>query len=106
MIDVISVVPKLVGVVIVVNIITFAYIYVLAQTDFIKWEDKYNSIILMILNLMSGYIGIAVSTKMYGYRTESKFIKVVIPVTFIIEVLIIALILGRDYIPVLIQKIQ
>ena len=106
MIDFVSIVPKIIGVVVVVNLITFAYIYVLSQTELIKWDDKYNNIILMILNLMSGYIGIVVSTRMYDYRTESKFIKVAIPLTFILEVLIIAIVLGWDYIPELIQKVR
>ena len=106
MIDFVSIVPKLIGVIVVVNLITFAYIYVLSQTELIKWDDKYNNIILMILNLLSGYIGIVVSTRMYDYRTESKFIKVVIPLTFFLEVLIIAIALGWDYIPELIQKVR
>ena len=106
MIDFVSIIPKLIGVMVVVNLITFAYIYVLSQTELIKWDDKYNNIILMILNLLSGYIGIVVSTRMYDYRTESKFIKVAIPLTFFLEVLIIAIILGWDYIPELIQKVQ
>jgi uncharacterized membrane protein YsdA (DUF1294 family) len=106
MIDFVSIIPKLIGVTVVVNLITFAYIYVLSQTELIKWDDKYNNIILMILNLLSGYIGIVVSTRMYDYRTESKFIKIAIPFTFFLEVLIIAIVLGRDYIPVLIQKVR
>ena len=106
MVDFVNVVPKVIGVVVVVNLITFVYIYILSQTDLIKWDDKYNNIILMILNLLSGYIGIAVSTRMYDYRTESKFIKIAIPLTFILEILIIAIILGWDYIPELIQKVQ
>ena len=58
MIDISKAIPIIVGTVVVVNIITFIYIYILSQTDIIKWEDKYNNIILMILNLMSGYVGI------------------------------------------------
>jgi uncharacterized membrane protein YsdA (DUF1294 family) len=106
MIDFVSIIPKLIGVTVVVNLIPFAYIYVLSQTELIKWDDKYNNIILMILNLLSGYIGIVVSTRMYDYRTESKFIKIAIPFTFFLEVLIIAIVLGWDYIPTLIQKVQ
>ena len=106
MIDVVSIIPKLIGVFVVVNVITFGYIYVLAQTDLIKWDDKFNNIILMILNLMLGYVGIAVSTRMYNYRTDSKFIKVAIPLTFVLEIMIIAIILGWDYIPTLIQKVR
>ena len=106
MIDFVSIIPKLIGVVVVVNLITFGYIYVLSQTELIKWDDKYNNIILMILNLMSGYIGIVVSTRMYDYRTESRFIKVAIPLTFILEIMIIAIVLGWDYIPELIQKVR
>ena len=106
MIDFVSIIPKLIGVVVVVNLITFGYIYVLSQTELIKWDDKYNNIILMILNLMSGYIGIVVSTRMYDYRTESRFIKVAIPLTFVLEILIIAIVLGWDYIPELIQKVR
>lgn len=106
MIDIMSAVPTIIGIVVVVNLITFAYIYVLSQTELIKWDDKYNNIILMILNLMTGYIGIAISTRMYDYRTDSKFIKVAIPATFFLEILIIALILGRDYIPELIQRVN
>ena len=106
MIDFVSIIPKLIGVAVVVNLITFAYIYVLSQTELIKWDDKYNNIILMILNLLSGYIGIVVSTRMYDYRTESKFIKVAIPLTFFLEVLIIAIVLGWDHIPALIQKVR
>ncbi len=106
MIDISKAIPIIVGTVVVVNIITFIYIYILSQTDIIKWEDKYNNIILMILNLMSGYVGIVASTRMYNYRTESRFIKVAIPVTFVLEVLILAIILGWDHIPLLIQKVQ
>lgn len=106
MIDISKAIPIIVGTVVVVNVITFIYIYILSQTDLIKWEDKYNNIILMILNLMSGYVGIVVSTRMYNYRTESKFIKVAIPLTFVLEILIIAIVLGWDYIPSLIQKVQ
>ena len=104
MIDITNAIPKIIGAVVVVNLITFAYIYVLSQTDWITWDDKFNNIILLILNLLTGYIGIVISTRMYDYKTESKFIKVVIPVTFALEVIIIALVLGRDYIPELIQK--
>ncbi len=106
MIDISKAIPIIVGTVVVVNVITFIYIYILSQTDLIKWEDKFNNIILMILNLMSGYVGIVVSTRMYNYRTESKFIKVAIPLTFVLEILIIAIVLGWDYIPSLIQKVQ
>ena len=106
MIDISNYIQIIIGIVVVVNLITFSYIYVLSQTDLIKWEDKFNNIILMILNLMSGYVGIVVSTRMYNYRTESKFIKVAIPLTFVLEILIIAIVLGWDYIPSLIQKVQ
>ena len=106
MIDITNAIPKIIGVVVVVNLITFAYIYVLSQTEWIKWDDKFNMIILMILNLLTGYIGIAISTKMYDYKTESKFIKVVIPVTFALEIIIIVLLLNRDYIPTLFQRVR
>ena len=106
MIDISNYIQIIIGIVFVVNLITFSYIYVLSQTDFIKWDDKYNNIILMILNLLSGYIGIVISTRMYDYRTDSRFIKYAIPLTFTLEVLIIAIVLGWDYIPTLIQKVQ
>ena len=106
MIDISNYIQIIIGIVVVVNLITFSYIYVLSQTDFIKWDDKYNNIILMILNLLSGYIGIVISTRMYDYRTDSRFIKYAIPLTFTLEVLIIAIVLGWDYIPTLIQKVQ
>ena len=60
MIDISNYIQIIIGIVVVVNLITFSYIYVLSQTDFIKWDDKYNNIILMILNLLSGYIGIVI----------------------------------------------
>ena len=106
MIDITNAIPKIIGAVVVINLITFAYIYILSQTELIKWDDKFNIIILLILNLLTGYIGIAISTRMYNYKTESKFIKIVIPVTFALEVIVISVILGRDQLGELFQKVR
>lgn len=93
----ISILPTLIGAVIVVNLIAFTFMYLLANTDVVRWSDKVSYTILMILNLLFGYVGIVVPARMYGYKTESKFFKIALPVTFVLEIIILIAVFFGDY---------
>jgi uncharacterized membrane protein YsdA (DUF1294 family) len=86
-------------VILTVNAFTFAYMYLLARTEFIKWNDNINKVILVILTLLSGFVAIAVCNRMYNYRTKEKFFKLVLPIIFTVEILLIAFFVGREYLP-------
>ena len=86
-------------VILTVNAVTFAYMYLLARTEFIKWNDNINKVLLVILTLVSGYVAIAVCSRMYNYRTKEKFFKFALPIIFIVEVLVIGILIGKDYLP-------
>ena len=84
----------IIGYLIVINILPMILIYV-DYTFKIKIKEDVLDFIYILIALFGGGIGISITSKMFGYRRDSKTMKRWVPFIIFVQILIIIILLFR-----------
>ncbi len=88
----------LVGYIIVVNLISlFVLSFFKMQESQKDIPDKTIDTTFIVLSILGGFVGIAVGSNLFGYRTDTKVIKRWIPLIIAAYVIVIAIILFNTF---------
>lgn len=78
----------IIGYLIIINILSYIWIWILSETDYIKLSDGILNTIFIIQTLIGGFVGLLVASKMLSYKTNERIFKKIIPLIIFIEAVI------------------
>ena len=78
----------IIGYLIIINILSYIWIWILSETDYIKLSDGILNTIFIIQTLIGGFVGLLVASKMLSYKINERIFKKIIPLIIFIEAVI------------------
>lgn len=77
----------IIGYLIIINIVTMILMYC-DMKKFIKIKSNNMNMIYLILSIIGGFVGVLVTSQMFGFKRDEKIIKKWIPIIVFLEVAI------------------
>ena len=77
----------IIGYLIIINIVTMIRMY-WDMKEFIKIKSNNMNMIYLILSIIGGFVGVLVTSQMFGFKRDEKIIKKWIPIIVFLEVAI------------------